>query len=146
MYCVNSGEDSFLTSLFQYLLQTYKSSWFFFFQIYKIMVVKRLDTRQQRTMILEQWETNKVNPVIVPLYCIKISRPSVRKGNPGSAGRNTWVEEMELEVKRPKQLGSQDKVLWEERAIQRRSNEDVWRIHLTYSVHTWENHLSPEKE
>ena len=32
------------------------------------MVSRRIDIRQQRTVIPEEWETNEVSPRIAPLY------------------------------------------------------------------------------
>lgn len=122
-----------------------------FFQIYKTMVVKALDTRQQRTVIPEQWETNKVNPKIVPVYCIKSFQAQRQEREPRKCLENSlsWGDGAGSPGK-PKQLGFTGQSSGEERALQKRCSEDVLRIHLTYSVHahektTWVQREQPKK-
>lgn len=58
---------------------------------------KSLNNRQQRTVILEKRETNKVRPIIASVYGLKkVFRQWLRKVIPGRARWTSSVEETEL--------------------------------------------------
>ena len=92
------------------------------------MAVKAWDIRQRRTVIPEQWETNKVNSTIVPVHCIKSLQAQHQETEPKRCPENSpsWGDGAESSG-RPKQLGFTGQSPGKERAIQRRSPKDVWR-------------------
>ena len=62
-------------------------------QIYERTTLKILDIRQQRTVIHEKRENDKVNPLIVPAHCLKFPRREEQL-----RCRDLGLEKMELRV------------------------------------------------
>ena len=70
----------------------------------KAMVFRHWIIRQWRILIPEVWETNEVNPMVVPAHCLGVVSSLGTKKNPEGAPRSPWVEEIKLGVQRGKEL------------------------------------------
>lgn len=69
-------------------------------KIYKTVVHKALDIRQQRTVISEKQKTKKVSPMVFSAYYLeRVSKPWQREGKVRQPGRLPELRRQNIEFK-----------------------------------------------
>ena len=66
--------------------------------IYKMVAIKALDTREWKAVTPEREEIHEVSLVSIPVDCLESFQASCSKGYPHRAQRSPGVEQMELGV------------------------------------------------